>query len=77
MYMIDWTNKLDDFLKLNDREILKGAGKVSRKLADEIAELEYQKFEVRRRQTEDTESERELEEEIKKLETKVKKRDLE
>jgi hypothetical protein len=77
MYMTDWANKLDDFLKLNDREILKGAGKVSRKLADEIAELEYQKFEIRRRQIEDAESERELEEEIKKLETKVKKRDLE
>jgi hypothetical protein len=77
MYMTDWANKLDDFLKLNDREILKGAGKVSRKLADEIAELEYQKFEIMRRQIEDAESERELEEEIKKLETKVKKRDLE
>jgi hypothetical protein len=75
--MTDWANKLDDFLKLNDREILKGAGKVSRKLADEIAELEYQKFEIMRRQIEDAESERELEEEIKKLETKVKKRDLE
>ena len=31
MYMRDWNKKLDEFLVLNEKEILKNAGKVSRK----------------------------------------------
>ena len=44
MHMHDWVSKLDDFLKLNDREILTSAGKISKKLADEFAEAEYAKY---------------------------------
>jgi len=44
MHMHDWVNKLDDFMKLNDREILKSAGRISKKLADEVAEAEYAKY---------------------------------
>ena len=44
MYMRDWIAKLDDFLKLSDREILTHAGTVSHKQALEKARLEYERF---------------------------------
>ncbi len=44
MYMKDWIEKLHGFLSLNDREILKHAGKVSHQLAIEKAEKEYEKY---------------------------------
>lgn len=44
MRMQDWIEKLNGFLTLNDRDILKDAGKVSHELAKEIAENEYQKW---------------------------------
>ncbi|MFH1284028.1 MAG: virulence RhuM family protein [Candidatus Peregrinibacteria bacterium] len=44
MKMEDWIRKLDDFLRLNEKEILKNKGSVSKKLADEKAEKEFIKF---------------------------------
>ncbi len=44
MYMVDWITKLEDFLKLSDREILRHAGKVSHDDAVAKAELEYERF---------------------------------
>jgi len=44
MYMADWITKLDDFLKLSDRAILRHAGKVSHDDAVAKAELEYERF---------------------------------
>jgi hypothetical protein len=44
MYMSDWIKKLDQFLTLNDREILNNAGTISAKLGDEIAAREFQKY---------------------------------
>ena len=44
MYMKDWIAKLHGFLKLNDREILENAGKISHELAKEQAEREYDKY---------------------------------
>ena len=44
MYMADWITKLEDFLKLSDREILRHAGKVSHDDAVAKAELEYERF---------------------------------
>lgn len=44
MYMRDWIAKLDDFLKLSDREILTHAGTVSHKQALDKAREEYEKF---------------------------------
>lgn len=46
MTMLDWVSKLEGFLTLNDREILKGAGKVSAELAKAHAEGEFAKFRV-------------------------------
>lgn len=44
MYMRDWIAKLDDFLRLSDREILTHAGKVSHEVALAKAEAEYEKY---------------------------------
>ena len=49
MHMADWVRKLDDFLKLNEMEILTSAGKVSSKLGKEIAEREYDKYWMKQR----------------------------
>ena len=47
MYMRDWIAKLDDFLRLSEREILTHTGKVSHELAAEKAEAEYEEFRIR------------------------------
>ena len=47
MYMRDWILKLDDFLRLSDKEILTNAGSISAKLAKEKADAEYDKFKER------------------------------
>ncbi len=44
MSMVDWISKLDDFLKLSDREILTHAGKISHDAAKERAEAEFAVF---------------------------------
>lgn len=44
MFMRDWIAKLHDILTINEREILEGAGRISRKLADELAHSEFEKF---------------------------------
>ena len=46
MTMKDWITKLEGFLTLNDREILRGAGQVSADLAKNHAETEFSKFRV-------------------------------
>ena len=44
MYMRDWLARLDDFLRLGGRDILKNAGKISHEQAVQKAELEFEKF---------------------------------
>ncbi len=44
MYMRDWIAKLDEFLKVSEREILMTAGTVSHEAAIEKARAEYEKF---------------------------------
>ena len=44
MHMADWVEKLHGFLTLNEREILQGAGRVSKELADEHAIGQYGAF---------------------------------
>lgn len=44
MTMAGWITKLDDFLKLSDRDILDHAGKISHEDAKEKAEAEYAAF---------------------------------
>jgi len=44
MYMKDWIDKLHGFLQINNKDILKDAGKVSHELAKELAEKEFDKY---------------------------------
>jgi len=44
MHMADWIAKLDDFLRLGEREILEHAGRVSHDVAVARAESEYGRF---------------------------------
>jgi len=44
MTMQDWITKLEGFLRLNDREVLTNAGKVSADLAKEHAEREFTEY---------------------------------
>ena len=46
MTMEDWAQRLDQFLELDDREILEDAGSVSAKIAADHAESEFEKFRV-------------------------------
>ena len=47
MAMTDWISKLDDFLKLSDRDVLNHAGKVSHQDAKEKAEIELEAYRQR------------------------------
>ncbi|MBC7786226.1 MAG: virulence RhuM family protein [Methylophilaceae bacterium] len=49
VFMQDWADKLDDFLRFNDRAVLNNAGRVSKKQAEAKANLEYDKFAETRR----------------------------
>lgn len=44
MYMADWISKLDEFMKISEREILTHAGKVSHEIAMLKANEEFEKF---------------------------------
>jgi len=44
MYMKDWIDRLNAFLTFNERDILENAGTVSKAVADQLAESEYEKY---------------------------------
>ncbi len=47
MTMNDWVERLNAFLQFNGKEILKNAGKVSQKVAQELAYKEYDKYRLK------------------------------
>ena len=47
MYMKDWSERLNDFLKMTGNEILNHSGKISHEQAMEKAKNEYQKFKLK------------------------------
>lgn len=47
MTMNDWVERLNAFLKFNGKEILKNAGKISQKVAQELAYKEYDKYRLK------------------------------
>jgi hypothetical protein len=49
VFMQDWEQKLDDFLRFNDRNVLPDAGKRTKKQADNKAHSEYELFAAQRR----------------------------
>ena len=48
IFMRNWREKLDAFLQFNEREILQDAGKVSKAVADRLAEEHYEIFNEQR-----------------------------
>lgn len=44
MYMADWISKLDDFLRISDRDLLAGTGTITHEDALRKAQIEYDKF---------------------------------
>lgn len=67
MYMRDWIERLDAILRLNSRELLTHAGKISHQLALEKSALEYDKYREAWKQMQHEESLRELEQDIQQL----------
>lgn len=60
VFMQDWQARLDEFLCFNDRDVLPNAGKVSKRVADEKAQAEYEQFATRRREAKELQGEAEL-----------------
>ena len=71
VFMKDWEQKLDEFLRFNDRNVLTNAGRISKKDADFYAKNEYEQFVKYRRANKESagyqESIRQLENVAKKL----------
>lgn len=63
MRMADWVEKLDAFLKFNEYDVLKNAGKVSHEVAQKLAEKQYEAYRV----LQDRSFESDFERETKKL----------
>ena len=63
MKMHDWIQKLDDFLRISEKDLLTDAGKVSHKKAVEKAKMEYKKY----RKAEDKKHISDFDREMKKL----------
>lgn len=73
MKMKDWITKLDEFLKISEREILTNAGTVSAEVAAQKAELEFNKY----RKEHDKKMVSDFDLAVKELESKKKKRQKE
>lgn len=73
MYMKDWITKLDDFLRLSDRDILTNAGKISHKMANDRANAEFDKFKAKQIDAPSA-VEKDFEKSLKKLESAAKKK---
>jgi len=52
MIMKDWSEKLDAFLRFNEKEVLTNPGKVSAEVARKLAEKEFEKYEAKARKIE-------------------------
>lgn len=69
MYMQSWIAKLDEYLRLSEREILQHAGKISHEEALQKAELEFEKYRAGQL-AQTSRVERDFEEAVKKLPAK-------
>ncbi|MCL2128796.1 MAG: virulence RhuM family protein, partial [Treponema sp.] len=67
MYMKDWIERLDVILKMNGRELLNNAGKISHDMMLERSGQEYEKYRDLHAETEKKQSLKEIEDDIKKL----------
>jgi len=60
MTMEDWAKRLDLFLMADDREILQDSGKISAKIAKDLAENEFEKFRIRQDRLFESDFDREM-----------------
>lgn len=60
VFLRDWQVKLDQFLQFNDREVLQGAGTISKKMADEKAQAQYVNFAEQQRRLKEAEGEKDI-----------------
>ncbi len=78
LYMKDWRSLLDEFLKFNRKAILSNAGKVKAEIAEAFALKQYEIFNAARIHREDIAAQQEeieeLENQVKKLEHKPKRK---
>ena len=70
VYMKEWKEKLDAFLRFNEQEILSDKGTVSMEIAHRLALEEYEKFSARRIAEESAESDPAFELAVKQIEEK-------
>lgn len=49
IFLRDWQSRLDEFLKFNERKVLRDKGRISKTEADLLADKEYELFAERRR----------------------------
>ena len=73
VFISDWTIKLDEFLRFNDRSVLPDAGSVSREQADAKAKREYEKFSEGRRTAIEAQAEQDMIRDLENIEKKLKK----
>ena len=71
VFLSDWKERLDEFLKFNNREVLQGAGKITKTVADNKAKSAYDKYAKKRRDLKETEGEHQA---IEALEKQLKKK---
>ena len=78
IFLKDWEQKLDEFLRFNERQVLPDAGKVGKREAGDFARREYERFSDRRREYKEAigeaETIKQLEEVAKRLPGKSKRR---
>jgi len=60
VFLRDWQEKLDQFLQFNDRNVLQGAGTISKKQADEKAEAEYERYAAAQRAIKEQQGEHDI-----------------
>ena len=52
MYMADWEDRLNQFLRFNGQEVLQNFGSISRDIAEKLALDQYEAFDANRRRIE-------------------------
>ncbi len=67
-----WRQNIDKIIKLNDKTVLKTAGKISHAQMEKMVEAVYQQFDTKRKADEAQKADEQEAEELKQLETKLK-----
>ena len=60
VFLRDWQEKLDQFLQFNDRNVLQGAGAISKKQVDKKAAAEYERYAAAQRAIKEQQGENDI-----------------